>query len=136
MLSEELRLHTIIRAYTIYAFKPLNEDLLQWLRTDVHFRGLSPSDHEYGALVVYLRKLQAHLLLWHAKYEAWIPSDPAHCLVYLDDEEKHGLRFPQGGPVLVAALLGHKGPSTPSQPMATLSGETPPTKASELSGPQ
>lgn len=119
MLPEESRLHAIIRAYTIYALKPLNEDILRWLRTDIYFRGLSPSHPRYGKLVVYLRNLQAHLLLWHAKYETWIPSDPAHSLVYLDDEERHGLGFPRGGTELVATLLGQGTPSTASQPIET-----------------
>ena len=33
-------------------------------------------------------------MLWHAKYEAWIPNHPEHALVYMADEKHHGLGFP------------------------------------------
>lgn len=89
----------------------MNDKLLDWLRSDEHFRGLSSSDHRYGELAVYLPRLEVHLLLWRAKYEQWIPTSPDHCLVYLADEESHGVGFPHGGTALVAALLGHKLPS-------------------------
>ena len=111
MAPEELRLHSLVRAYTFHTLKPLNDKLLDWLRSDEHFRGLSSSDHRYGELAVYLPRLEVHLLLWRAKYEQWIPTGPDHCLVYLADEESHGVGFPHGGTALVAALLGHKLPS-------------------------
>jgi len=49
--------------------------------------------------------LQAHLLLWLAKYEIWIPASPEHALVYLADEKEHGVGFPRGLDELVDATL-------------------------------
>ena len=42
---------------------------------------------------------------WHAKYEALLPSMPEHALVYLADEEKHGIGFPTGIDKIVAEAL-------------------------------
>jgi hypothetical protein len=50
MEPEELKLHGLIRAYTVHTFKPLNDNLLDWLRSDAHFRGLPPNDPKYGAI--------------------------------------------------------------------------------------
>lgn len=52
-----------------------------------------------------LNQLDAHLLLWLAKYEGWIPNRPDHALVYLADEEEHGLGFPNGIEETLAAVL-------------------------------
>jgi hypothetical protein len=46
-----------------------------------------------------------HLRLWHAKYEAWIPGHPRHALVYLADEEQHGIGFPGGLDQVVDEVL-------------------------------
>jgi len=107
MRPEERRLHGLIRAYTVHTMKPLNDGILDWLRTDTHFRGISPRDHRFGRLSAYLQELEAHLLLWRAKYEDWIPDNPDRCLVYLADEDRHGVGFPRGGTKLIADLLGH-----------------------------
>lgn len=47
-----------------------------------------------GELAVQLKALEAHLLLWNAKYEVWMNNTPEHALVYLADEKKHGFGFP------------------------------------------
>jgi hypothetical protein len=52
-------------------------------------------EHE-AKLAELLNQLDAHLVLWLAKYESWIPNRPDHALVYLADEQLHGLGFPQG----------------------------------------
>jgi hypothetical protein len=103
---QESELHGIIRAMTIHAMKPTNQALLEWLRRDVFFRGHSPNDSRYGTLAKLLADLEAHLLLWHAKYEAWVPDHPTHALVYMADESSHGLGFPAGIDSEVSRLLG------------------------------
>ena len=118
MTEQERELHTLIRTYTVHMLKPSNDRLLDWIRTDTHFRGLAPTAPRFGDLVRYLPKLEQHLLLWNAKYDAWIPEHPEHCLVYLVDEERHGLEFPPNGTRLVATLLGHEPPSRPDIPTA------------------
>jgi hypothetical protein len=52
-----------------------------------------------------LRTLESHLRLWEAKYQEWIPEHPEHALVYLADEEAHGIGFPKNIDTLVDELL-------------------------------
>jgi hypothetical protein len=105
MPDNERELFEIIRAYTIFTFQPLNAALLKWLAADVTFRVRAPGQTRRAQLANYLADLEAHLLLWQAKYNAWIPDHPERALVYLEDEERHGVRFPQGGTKLVEAIL-------------------------------
>ena len=51
---------------------------------------------EFSKLAAELVKLESHLLLWIAKYKAWIPEHNEHALVYMADENEHGLGFPSG----------------------------------------
>ncbi len=106
MAPAEHELHEVVRAYTVHAFRPLNKALLKWLSIDTEFRvGKSSRDPKHPSLAQYLAELEAHLLLWQAKFTAWIPAHPEHALVYLNDEEKHGTPFPEGGAALVANAL-------------------------------
>jgi hypothetical protein len=99
----ERELHTIVRGYTISALKPTNEQLLEWVRTDTYFKACRRSvKHE---LARELAELETHLLLWLAKYESWIPPFPRHALVYLDDEQRHGIGFPQSIDKTVTRVL-------------------------------
>ncbi|MDQ1273377.1 MAG: hypothetical protein QG591_2007 [Planctomycetota bacterium] len=110
MTDEERQLHLLIRTMTVHTFRPLNQSLLEWLRADRYFRAVSPSDRRLGGLALFLSQLEAHLVLWVAKYEAWIPQHPEHALVFLADEERHGVGFPKGGTSILAGLLGHPYP--------------------------
>lgn len=94
--SDEKDLHGVIRAYTEHGLRPLNEAMLAWLRQDADHRTTDGKSGKKLELAKLLNQLDAHLLLWLAKYEAWIPNRPDHALVYLADEEKHGLGFPHG----------------------------------------
>jgi hypothetical protein len=96
MTEDEKSLHSIIRAITESTLYPLNESALNWLREDTYFKAITHKKIEKSQLVAYLIKLEAHLLLWFAKYKVWIPDHPEHSLVYLVDEEKHGVGFPVG----------------------------------------
>ena len=107
MTDEERQLHSLIRTMTVHTFRPLNQSLLEWLRADRHFRAISPSHRRLGSLALFLAQLEAHLVLWVAKYEAWIPEHPEHALVFLVDEERHGVGFPKGGTTILSGLLGH-----------------------------
>lgn len=102
----ERELFDVVRAYTVFTFKPLNDALLAWLATDTEFRVVPTGDSPRALLADYLADLEAHLLLWRAKYNAWMPEHPERALVYLDDESKHGTPFPRGGVGLVRAVLG------------------------------
>jgi hypothetical protein len=110
MNDEERKLHSLIRNITVHTFRPLNQSLLEWLREDRYFRAVPPSHRRLGSLALFLAQLEAHLVLWVAKYEAWIPNQPAHALVFLADEEKHGVGFPRQGSTILAKVLGHPAP--------------------------
>ena len=107
MNEEERQLHTLIRAITVHTFRPLNQSLLEWLRTDRYFRATPPAHRHLGKLAVFLAQLEAHLVLWVAKYEAWISDQPEHALVFLADEEEHGVGFPKNGAFILTRVLGH-----------------------------
>ena len=100
--SDETDLHTIIRGITQHTLHPVNQAISAWLQKDLTYRvvqGLGTvrgAGMHRGQLAAKLNQLDTHLLLWHAKYEAWIPEHPQHALVYLADEEHHGVGFPQG----------------------------------------
>ena len=96
LTPEEKELHGIIRGITMYALSPTNAKIIEWIQRDTYFRGQQKSERQIGKLPDYLSDLHTHLLLWVAKYETWIPDKPEHALIYLDDEEKHGIGFPKG----------------------------------------
>jgi hypothetical protein len=93
---EEKELHNIIRGITMSALKPTNEAVQNWLKSDTYFKGQLEKSGPYRELAAKLADLEAHLLLWIAKYDVWIPSHPEHALVFLADEENHGIGFPSG----------------------------------------
>lgn len=93
---DEKDLHAIIRSITVHSLRPTNQSLLDWLKGDSYFKAQKPSQGVFGELAEKLGALQDHLILWHAKYESWIPDTPEHALVYLADEEEHGVGFPSG----------------------------------------
>jgi hypothetical protein len=105
MSGPERELYDVVRSVTIHTFQPLNEALLKWLAADVEFRVRPPDKTRRAQPAKYLTDLEAHLLLWQAKFKAWIPDHPEHALVYLADEERHGVGFPKGGAQLVADIL-------------------------------
>jgi hypothetical protein len=113
LTANEKTLHTIIRAMTEHMLRPLNLSLLEWVRRDTYY-----GSQKGTRLAERLAWLEIHLLMWHAKYEVWIPGQPQHALVYLDDEDEHGIQFPRGLDDEVDKLVGWSpldwsGPSTP-----------------------
>ena len=110
--DDELALHRVIRAYTGHAIRPLNIDALAWLDADDVFRA-GRAKHSSQQLTDMLRQLNKHLLMWLAKYQVWIPDEPTHALVYLADEEGHGIGFPKGiEDVLKSTIREYQGSST------------------------
>lgn len=95
MTAEERERHSIVRGYTQHVLRPTNAAMLQWIKQDTFF-GSQAGEGALGSLAKNLAALEIHLLMWNAKYEVWIPDRPAHALVYLDDEEEHGIGFPHG----------------------------------------
>jgi hypothetical protein len=103
--TEEKELHEIIRGITVHAMKSTNMEILGWIRRDTYFRGRRRGKRKLGSFADCLSDLHTHLLLWLAKYETWIPNRPEHALVYLDDEQKHGVGFPKQIDEAVEELL-------------------------------
>ena len=94
MTERERELHAMVRTITQYTLRPINKLLLKWVREDTHFKARMVGRGPKARLAAELAHLEAHLLLWDAKYKVWIPDEPAHALVYLADEERHGVGFP------------------------------------------
>lgn len=107
--QDEKDLHAIIRGYTI-ALLDLNTAMLSWLKKDYSFK---TTPRKKGVLLSFAKKLnllESHLYLWIAIYNVWIPNNPNHALVYLNDEEHRGTPFPVGiekelGEILESDLL-------------------------------
>jgi hypothetical protein len=107
VLSEdEKALHGVIRSYTQHSLRPVNQALTRWLEEDKWFKTEGVPIHQHEQLADGLRTLEIHLMLWHAKYEYWIPDTPGHALVYLADEWGQGIGFPSGIESTVAESLG------------------------------
>lgn len=108
---DEAELHGLIRSMTMHSLRPTNQAMSAWLQTDLSYRTARAEPGIRGELAAKLNRLDTHLRLWHAKYEAWIPEHPQHALVYLADEENHGIGFPPGLDETVEKLLGELGAS-------------------------
>jgi len=102
---EEKELHEIIRSMTVNALGPVNQSQLEWLKKDTYFKVQPQGKGNLSELAKLLADLEAHLMLWHAKYKVWIPNTPEHALVYLADEKGHGIGFPSGLDEEVAKII-------------------------------
>ncbi|WP_133511526.1 hypothetical protein [Candidatus Thiosymbion oneisti] len=105
MTPEEKELHVIIRAITEFTLRPLNESMLKWLQEDNYFKAQTWEHGLRANLAKNLFELEVHLLLWMAKYKVWIPDSPENTLVFLADEKKQGVGFPEDLQGLVERVL-------------------------------
>ncbi|HEV3478014.1 MAG TPA: hypothetical protein VG144_01040 [Gaiellaceae bacterium] len=103
--DEERDLHAVVRGYTEHALRPINQAMRDWLENDSEHRTTHGKTGVEAGFAEQLNALDAHLLLWLAKYETWIPGRPQHALVYLADEAAHGLGFPTGIEDTLAQIL-------------------------------
>lgn len=103
--NDQKELHVIIRGMTEHSMRPLNTAMNEWLRKDTAFKAARHGDGLWGDLAHKLRDLEAHLVLWLAKYQAWFPNQENHALVYLEDEQAHGVGFPSDIDPLVEQLV-------------------------------
>jgi hypothetical protein len=101
----ERDLHSVIRGYTEHALRPLHEAMLAWLESDIHYRTAGHHGGDEAEFAKHLGALHVHVLLWLAKYAAWIPGRPEHSLVFLADEERHGVEFPHDIDAVVDRLV-------------------------------
>jgi hypothetical protein len=112
LTPEEKELHSIIRAITMHTISPINKAMLNWLKKDSYYKAHKHDDSHLSQLAQSLMALEAHLYLWQSKYAIWIPDNPAHALVYLADEKRHGVVFPKGIEELIKKVLDLKEPLT------------------------
>jgi ribosome biogenesis protein Nip4 len=104
MSDEERKLHRYIRAMTENSMLHINERT-QDLVSKIEIENLPMKSNVQVRLSEKLRTLDLHLTLWLAKYQYWIPENPKHALVYMADEEAHGVAFPQDIEKLIAEVL-------------------------------
>jgi hypothetical protein len=102
---QEKNLHAIIRSITESAQRRVNQAMSEWLKNDLIFKNPAQNSNLRKELSEQLRVLELHLNIWHAKYNKWIPDCPQHSLVYLADEEQHGVAFPAGIEQVVEDVL-------------------------------
>lgn len=105
MSSAERELHTLIRGISVYSLLPGNAALIAWFNDDKYFKAQAGKPGAEGMLALKLSEMQTHIILWQAKFNSWIPDQPWHALVYMDDENQHGSRFPSGMEDVVKKVL-------------------------------
>jgi len=117
--SNEAELHSLIRGMTIHAMRPINQTMSEWLKNDIYFKTASipVPEKKKKLLADRLYNLEAHLILWEAKYKTWIPNDPKHALVYLDDEKAHGVAFPYDIEKIIKDVVKELSKSGPNIPL-------------------
>lgn len=94
MNEDERELHAVIRSTTEHGMRRMNEALLEWVAADTDYRTYRGESELRTNFAQALHDLETHLLIWRAKFAAWIPDNPGHALVYLADESQHGPEFP------------------------------------------
>lgn len=108
MTDIEKDTHSVIRGTTMNSVNIVNEELQKWITNDKEFKINSVKklrESEFGEKFSdSLSQLELHLNLWRDKYTVWMKNEK-HCVVYLDDEERHGVSFPKGIEDLVDEAL-------------------------------
>jgi len=107
MDEQERDMHSVIRGTTMNSMKIVNAEILKWLKEDNEFKINSVRyvrDTFGDSFAKQLGRLELHLNLWHDKYSVWMENEK-HCVVYMDDDEKHGVGFPKGIELVVDLCL-------------------------------
>lgn len=94
MDQEERELQSLIRSTTINSMRSLNEELRRWQRTHQEFRTPTKKSERWTNFSEDLQQLELHLSLWSDKYKAAILENERRSLVYMADEKKQGVGFP------------------------------------------
>jgi hypothetical protein len=98
MTESEKETHAMIRATTLNSINRINGEMLTWLTGAHDFKSNSVRALKKTCgkeLADILSQLELHLNLWQDKFAIWMANEK-HCVVYLDDEEHHGVGFPKG----------------------------------------
>lgn len=109
MTEDERDTHSVIRGTTMNSINIVNQELEKWIQADKEFKINSVKELRtiaFGAqFAKQLNQLELHLNLWRDKYNVWMNNEK-HCVVYLDDEERHGVGFPTDIEDMVNEALG------------------------------
>lgn len=107
MTESERDTHHVIRGTTLNSINIVNQETLKWLKEDKEFKINSVKyirDTFGDSLSKELNQLELHLNLWRDKYTVWMENEK-HCVVYLNDEEQHGVGFPKGIELVIDLCL-------------------------------
>ncbi len=117
--EDQIAQHKNIRAWSIHLMMPINQEIINWLENDTLFRTtyISAKDSTKRLLANKLIELHAHLLLWKGKYNALIPEENSNAIVYLADEERHGIGFPGGLDELIQKMMTELKKNAPTLPV-------------------
>lgn len=99
--------HAMIRATTLNSINRVNDEMLKWMEDSLDLKSNTVKclkktcGKELGDA---LSQLELHLNLWQDKFAIWMKNEK-HCVVYLADEEHHGVGFPKEVGALVDAAI-------------------------------
>lgn len=105
--ESEKDIHAMIRATTLNSINRINSEMLTWMDDSLDFKSntvrclRNTCGKELGEA---LTQLELHLNLWQDKFAIWMKNEK-HCVVYLADEEHHGVGFPKEVDALVDAAI-------------------------------
>lgn len=103
--EEEMEIFRIVRGNTLVGMHRINGRIRDWADNHNPLDMFPEQTPQVLALERELKELRSHLSEWFAKYEETFKPDPKRTLVYLNDEKKHGTRWPPGLNDAVAAVL-------------------------------
>ncbi len=103
--EEEMALFRIVRGNTRVGMHRINARIYDWADTHNVAAMFPEQTPPVLALERELKELRSHLSEWFSKYEETFKPDPKRTLVYLNDENQHGTRWPPGLNGAVAAVL-------------------------------
>ncbi len=103
--EEEMALFRIVRGNTRVGMHRINARIQDWADNHDVAAMFPEQTPPVLALERELKELRSHLSEWFSKYEETFKPDPKRTLVYLNDENQHGTRWPPGLNGAVAALL-------------------------------
>jgi hypothetical protein len=105
--EKERDIFKLIRGTTLSSLKKANDKMFLWTEEHPEFLAASDRTIESKDFADDLANLRAHLDQWSSKFATWM-EDESRSLVYLADEEAHGLGFPTRIEVSLARILKQK----------------------------
>jgi len=95
MNEEQKEIFEFIRGITENSIYSLNDKLNQWADKNEMYTLTTKKSTIADEFDKDIHTLREHLQLWFAKYNSIFKNNPKYCLVFLGDENSHGVAFPQ-----------------------------------------